>query len=53
MKGENMKITLLEYPTGKDWVEVKRRALVTIGNAQSLTACLCRCANTTAVSATK
>ena len=26
-----MKITLLEYPTGKDWVEVKRRALVTIG----------------------
>lgn len=31
MKGENMKITLLEYPTGKDWVEVKRRALVTIG----------------------
>lgn len=26
-----MKVTLLEYPTEKDWMEVKRRALVTIG----------------------
>ena len=26
-----MKITLLEYPTDADWMEVKRRALVTIG----------------------
>lgn len=26
-----MKIELLEYPTGKDWTEVKRRALVTVG----------------------
>lgn len=26
-----MKITLLEYPSPKDWMEVKRRALVTIG----------------------
>lgn len=26
-----MKIELLEYPTGKDWMEVKRRALVTVG----------------------
>lgn len=26
-----MKITLLEYPTDQEWLEVKRRALVTIG----------------------
>lgn len=26
-----MNVTLLEYPTDKDWMEVKRRALVTIG----------------------
>lgn len=26
-----MKIELLEYPTEKDWMEVKRRALVTVG----------------------
>lgn len=26
-----MKVTLLEYPTEKDWMEVKRRALVTVG----------------------
>ena len=26
-----MKVELLEYPTEKDWMEVKRRALVTIG----------------------
>lgn len=26
-----MKITLLAYPTDKDWLEVKRRALVTAG----------------------
>jgi thymidylate synthase ThyX len=26
-----MTITMLEYPTEKDWMEVKRRALVTIG----------------------
>jgi thymidylate synthase ThyX len=25
------KITLIEYPTEKDWMEVKRRALVTVG----------------------
>ena len=28
-----MKIELLEYPTEKDWMEVKRRALVTVGHA--------------------
>ena len=32
-----MKITMLEYPTEKDWMEVKRRALVTIGK-QPITA---------------
>lgn len=26
-----MKVTLLEYPTEKDWMECKRRALVTVG----------------------
>lgn len=26
-----MKVELLEYPTQKDWMEVKRRALVTVG----------------------
>lgn len=26
-----MKISVLEYPTEKDWIEVKRRAFVTIG----------------------
>ena len=26
-----MKITMLECPTEKDWMEVKRRALVTVG----------------------
>jgi thymidylate synthase ThyX len=26
-----MKITLLEYPVEQDWIEVKRRALVTVG----------------------
>lgn len=26
-----MNVQLLEYPTNKDWMEVKRRALVTIG----------------------
>ena len=26
-----MKITLLEYPAGKDWMGVKQRALVTVG----------------------
>lgn len=26
-----MTVTLLEYPTEKDWIEVKRRALVTVG----------------------
>lgn len=26
-----MKITLIEYPKSKDWFEVKRRALITIG----------------------
>ncbi len=26
-----MKISLLEFPTDKDWYEVKRRALVTVG----------------------
>ena len=26
-----MNVELLEYPTAKDWMEVKRRALVTIG----------------------
>lgn len=26
-----MKVELIEYPTEKDWLEVKRRALVTIG----------------------
>lgn len=26
-----MRVELLEYPTSKDWMEVKRRALVTIG----------------------
>ena len=26
-----MRVELLEYPTEKDWMEVKRRALVTIG----------------------
>lgn len=25
-----MKVTLLEYPTEKDWIEVKRRALITM-----------------------
>lgn len=29
--GNNYKVGLLEYPTEKDWIEVKRRALVTIG----------------------
>lgn len=28
-----MKVELLSYPTEKDWMEVKRRALVTIGKA--------------------
>lgn len=28
-----MKITLLEYPSEKDWYEVKRRALVTVGKS--------------------
>lgn len=28
---KTMNVTLLEYPTDKDWMEVKRRALVTIG----------------------
>ena len=28
-----MKVTLLEYPTDKDWMEVKRRALVTVGKS--------------------
>ena len=26
-----MKVTVIEYPTEKDWLEVKRRALVTVG----------------------
>ena len=26
-----MKVTLLEYPSERDWMEVKRRALVTVG----------------------
>ena len=26
-----MKIELLEYPNEKDWMEIKRRALVTVG----------------------
>ena len=26
-----MNVTLLEYPTDRDWLEVKRRALVTAG----------------------
>lgn len=26
-----MTVKLLEYPTSNDWMEVKRRALVTIG----------------------
>ena len=26
-----MQVTLFEYPTEKDWIEVKRRALVTVG----------------------
>ena len=26
-----MNVELLEWPTGKDWMEVKRRALVTVG----------------------
>lgn len=26
-----MKITMIEYPTERDWLEVKRRALVTVG----------------------
>lgn len=26
-----MKITMMEYPTDRDWMEVKRRALVTVG----------------------
>lgn len=26
-----MKITVLEYPVAEDWIEVKRRALVTVG----------------------
>ena len=26
-----MKITMLDYPTNSDWMEVKRRALVTVG----------------------
>ena len=29
-----MKVTLLEWPAEKDWVEVKRRALVTVGKTQ-------------------
>ena len=28
-----MKVELLKYPTNEDWMEVKRRALVTIGKA--------------------
>lgn len=28
-----MKIELLEYPTEKDWMEVKRRAPITVGHA--------------------
>lgn len=28
-----MKVELLKYPTAEDWMEVKRRALVTIGKA--------------------
>lgn len=28
-----MKVNLLEYPTDKDWMEVKRRALVTVGKS--------------------
>lgn len=28
-----MKITILEMPTEKDWIEVKRRALVTVGKS--------------------
>lgn len=30
---ETIKVELLEHPTGKDWLEVKRRALVTIGKS--------------------
>ena len=31
-----MKITLLEYPVEQDWIEVKRRALVTVGKTKYL-----------------
>lgn len=31
--GEQMNISLIEYPTEQDWMEVKRRALVTIGKS--------------------
>lgn len=31
-----MKVTLLEYPNKQDWMEVKRRALVTIGKEPKL-----------------
>lgn len=30
-KGETMKIELIGHPTEQDWMEVKRRALVTVG----------------------
>ena len=30
-KGDEMKVRLIEYPGSKEWMEVKRRALVTIG----------------------
>ncbi len=29
-----MKITLLEFPMEKDWIEVKRRAMITIGKTE-------------------
>lgn len=31
MENKEFTIKLLEYPTEKDWIEVKRRALVTVG----------------------
>ena len=30
---DEIKVDLVEYPTAEDWVEVKRRTLVTIGKS--------------------
>ena len=31
LKNDEFKVELVEYPTADDWMEVKRRTLVTIG----------------------